>query len=88
MTRYADLSSVAWVNSWWAGAVFLFMLALVLIPALSTADAVGVPLLVLILASVLLFSYPYIHYRINGGAVQRIPPRFVTDKKFMSKDYL
>lgn len=88
MARYPDLSSVAWVNSWWVGAVFLFVLALVLIPALSTTDSVGIPLLVLILASTLLFSYPYIHYRINGGAVQRIPPRYIQSKEFMSTDYL
>lgn len=87
MTKYSELSSVAWVNSWWLIAVFLCVLAVSLVSGLDRTDSVGLPLLALIFLVALLLSYPYIHYRVNGGLVQRIPPRFVHKREFMSKAY-
>ena len=86
--QYSDLSSVAWVNSWWIGAVLVLLAALTIIPAISNSDGVSGPIIGIILVGILLFSYPYIHYRINGGEVQRIPPRYVKNKEFLSTNYL
>ena len=87
MTKYSELSSVAWVNSWWLVAVFLCVVAVSLVSGLNRSDSVGPPLLGLIFISSMLMAYPYIHYRVNGGLVQRIAPRFVPDRPFMSEEY-
>lgn len=86
-----SISSVAWVNSWWLVVVGLCLLAVVLVAALVRTEAGGAALLALITGAALLLTYPYIHYRVYEGKVQRIPPRFIPTgkgKPFLSKNYL
>ena len=72
------IQSVAWVNNYWVAVVLGFLVTINLVSAFDKSESPA--LLLLISAAVLLLIYPYIHYRVNGGRIQRIPPRFYENK--------
>lgn len=86
--KYSQLSSVAWVNSTWVVLALGSILTVSLIPALLPYRDGSLPLMVALCVTSLILMYPYIHYRVNGGAVMRIPPRYVFDKPVFDKKNL
>ena len=93
-TRYSQLSSVAWVNRYWVIGVFCLAAAINLMSAIRDGQnasdkelPVFWPMFVCILALAVVISYPYYHYRMSGGYIKRIPPRFVQEKPVFVQMY-
>lgn len=88
------LSAVAWVDNKWFALVCVLLFGMNVASALSTdgvlaksGSATGQWIVfAFLLATSVLVSYPYWHYRQSGGYVKRIPPRFNFDKPFFTRD--
>ena len=92
--KYSELSSVSWVNRYWVIAVFLLAAGLNLMAAIKDGKGVADenlplfwPMFAIIIILCLVIIYPYYHYRIEGGYVKRIPPRFVSEKPVFVQMY-
>lgn len=82
------LSAVAWVNNRWAFFVVLTIFVINVIAALGILlrnENLSILLIICFVVAIILLSYPYLHYRQQGGYIKRIPPRFYTEKPFFSK---
>lgn len=83
--NYGKLSAVAWVGLNWVLMLFILVTTInVVSVAWSDDDAFWVifPCLVAIVG---VLSYPYYHYRKQGGYVKRMPPRSVQNKPAFEK---
>lgn len=83
--KYSQLSSVSWVNSKWIAFALISLLVISLVPALVPYNDGSLPLMIWLIVGCVVLAYPYIHYRVNGGMVKRIPPRYIYDKPSFSK---
>lgn len=81
--------AVGYVEDWRWTASLIFTIVAILVmtskPMEEKMDVVAIEYSVLFLVSMLaiLVSYPYLHYRMQGGQFQRIPPRYHHEKKFL-----
>jgi hypothetical protein len=92
LIKEEKLSAVSWVDNRWFILVILTFLSINAAAfagsALPGKDFISFILVSLHLLGVGLLSYPYLHYREEGGFVKRIPPRFHSQKPFYSKTNL
>lgn len=84
---YSQLSSVAWVSRGWVAALFVLVLAINLVSGLFKGLGAFWYLFSGMVLVAGLLAYPYYHYRVSGGFVKRIPPRFVTEKPVFVQMY-
>lgn len=81
--------AVGYVEDWrWISSLTLSVIAILVMtskPVEERMDPVAIEYSVLFLLFFLsvLVSYPYLHYRLQGGQFQRIPPRYHSDKPFL-----
>lgn len=76
---------MAWVNSSWVVLVLATLAIINAVPAFLDYNDGSVPLMVFLVIGSIILAYPYIHYRVNGGYIKRVPPRFDLEKEFFSK---
>lgn len=84
--KYSELSSVSWVSSRWVILAIVSLVIINLIPALVSYEDGSIPLIIWLIIGSIVLAYPYIHYRVYGGLVKRVPPRFDFEKEFFSRD--
>jgi hypothetical protein len=92
LIKEEKLSAVSWVDNRWAILVVLVFLSINATAFAGSSqpgnDFIAIILVSLHLLGIGLLSYPYMHYREEGGFVKRIPPRFHSQKPFYSKKNL
>lgn len=82
-------NAVGYVDDWrWISGITVVVIAILVStskPVEEAYDPIAVEYAVLGLLFILaiLVSYPYLHYRLQGGQFQRIPPRYHHTKPFM-----
>lgn len=72
---YSNLSSVSWVNSKWLILSLSIILTITIIPAVLSYSEGSLALMLLLGAGCVVLAFPYIHYRVNGGTIRRLPFR-------------
>ena len=85
VAKYSQLSSVAWVNSTWLILVVFSLVIINALPAFLDYKDGSVPLMVFLVIGSMVLAYPYIHYRVNGGFIKRVPPRFDLETELFSR---